>query len=192
MKNSILFLGSIAAVSLFSTLHAEANLLSNGGFSNARGKSVVSWTLPQSALKGHGEDASFFEYGVEESESGEKTLRLAVIKSVKFHFWWQQEVKALPATEYALTVRYRGEALGNDFDSGYGGEDVGLYFLDGDKKWLGYVRSKEEVILDGEWHELEFSATSPDDAAMIGVRLGVMGNRAMEFFFDDAVLNYAN
>ncbi|MGE9290409.1 MAG: hypothetical protein ACQKBT_05440 [Puniceicoccales bacterium] len=190
MNHNILLVGSLVGASLFCAASAEENLLENGDFSNARGKSVVKWVLPQSTLRGHGDDASYFEYGVAEDSDGGKSLRLAVTEPVTSHFWWQQEVAALPGTEYQLTVRYRGEV--EELGAGFAGEDVGLYFLDRDKHWIGYVRASDKEILDGEWHEIELSATSPDEAAFIGVRLGVMGNQAMEFHFDNVVLEFAD
>ncbi|AHF94906.1 hypothetical protein OPIT5_29735 [Opitutaceae bacterium TAV5] len=191
----------ISLAALFSLIFASVaiaqtpnNLLQNGDFASGKDRSVTRWVFPQSPLKAHGADADKITWGSDADADGNRFAMVAVSGPVKAHVWWQQEVLAEGGSTYELTVRIAGDipaGLAAGEKKGYAGTDIGIYFLDANNKWIGYQPLPTQQFTT-DWQTVTLKATAPDNAARIGVRLGISSNVEIKARFDDAILILAD
>jgi len=169
----------------------EANLLANGTFDAVQGGSVYRWMFPPSPLKACGADAAQVERGVDKDATGNAVLFIATTKPMKAHVWWQQEVAAEGGATYTLSVRMAAAVREADGERNYASPDIGIYFLDANGHWLGFERVPPPCDFSPEWKTVSMKVTAPDNAAKIGVRLGIDVSAETKARFDDAVLTVA-
>lgn len=163
------------------------NLLQNGGFNTGEGRSVYRWLVPPTPLKGHGVDAIHIDYGIVMDSFGNPCLGLSTAQPMKAHIWFQQEVTALPAASYELTVRLAGEVVDDGGQRAYLSPDVLIYFLNANGGWIGHEALKG-VQFTADWQTATLKVSTPEDVAKIGVRLGVRTSAQVKVRFDDAKL----
>lgn len=163
------------------------NLLQNGDFNTGEGRSVYRWLVPPTPLKGHGVDEIHIDYGIVMDSFGNPCLGLSTAQPIKAHIWFQQEVTALPAANYELTVRLAGEVVDDGGKRPYLSPDILVYYLNANNSWIGH-ESLKDTQFTADWQTATLKVSTPEDAVKIGVRLGMRTSAQVKVRFDDVTL----
>ncbi|MFZ2654484.1 MAG: GDSL-type esterase/lipase family protein [Victivallales bacterium] len=163
----------------------DKNLLKNGKINEGDGASTPGWTFSKWQLKDGSPEAKAVEWGIVKEADGNKCLRLATTDKAKIYVWFQQEIACDPAQSYTLTFKSKASPSPISDGSHYG---CLFYLIDNEGHWMGAPQDIP-VEWSGEWKTWTAKITTPENAAKLGVRIGVSFNGKAESFFDNIILS---
>jgi len=167
------------------TLNAESpdNLLTNSDFISDSGV-IPGWQFSTWNLAQNIEMAKQVDWGVVDETDGTHSLSFKTKAPIKNNLWWQQRLNISGSGRYELSVSVKlvrkDEAVAH-----YG---VGIYFLDGEGKWLAFERLESSGTPSGGWEEISGTILAPEEAASLTVRLGADFDGEVEFLVKNPVL----
>lgn len=160
------------------------NLLKNSDFiSDSRG--VAGWQFSTWNFDRNIELAKQIDWGVANEADGTHSLSFQTKTPIKSNLWWQQRLDISGSGQYELSVSVKLVRKGDGTKATVG---VGIFFLNGEGKWMSFEQLKPSVTSSGDWEEISGTILAPEEATSLAVRLGVDFDGEIEFFAKNPVL----
>lgn len=179
---------ALSALSIPAQADDGKNLLVNAELSSSDPQHVPNWVFSTWNLQDEPADTGKVDGKVITDTEGHRCLSISSSESLHvMQMWWQnQDAVCVGGSTYELTVSLKGTVK-----TGTAWPTIGIYFLDAAGKWIGIqkIGTNDPNSMPPDWQKVQGKVTAPDNAAKIGVRIGVVfSDGQAEIYYKDPVL----